>query len=78
MFCVAVHIIRGTVFDFFAHMAIALFLLALGLFNARAMEMLSAEPAAYCGGAGGGGGSSDDDPDDNNWGKWRGQWPLAL
>ena len=57
-------------------MAIALFLLALGLFNVSAMDVLNA-PAAYCGGAGGGGGSSDDDPDDN-WGKWRGQWPLAL
>ena len=53
-------------------MAIALFLLALGLFNVSAMEVLNA-PDAYCGGAGGGG----DDGDD--WGdKWRGQWLLKL
>ena len=54
-------------FDF-AHMAIALFLLAL-LPSARAME---AGPVAYCGGAGGG-----DDPDD--WGnKFKGQWLSKL
>ena len=53
-------------------MAIALFLLALGLFNASAMEVLNA-PDAYCGGAGGGG----DDPDD--WGdKWPGQIAFST
>ena len=68
MFCVAVHILRGIVFDLFAHMAIALFLLALGLFNVSAMDVLNA-PAAYCGGAGGDGGD-----DGDNWGNWKGQW----
>ena len=53
-------------------MAIALFLLALGLFNVSAMEVLNA-PIAYCGGAGGGG----DDPDD--WGdKWPGQIAFST
>ena len=52
-------------------MAIALFLLALGLFNVSAMEVLNA-PDAYCGGAGGG-----DDPDD--WGdKWPGQIAFST
>ena len=57
-------------------MATALFLIALGLFNVSAMDVLSAGHAIYCGGASGGGGS-DDDPDDN-WGPWKGQLPLAL
>ena len=52
-------------------MAIALFLLALGLFNVSAMDVLSAGPATYCGGAGGG-------DDGDNWGNWKGELPLAL
>ena len=53
-------------------MAIALFLLALGLFNVSGMDVvLPAGPATYFGGAGGG-------DDGDNGGNWKRELPFAL